>query len=118
MTALLAFPALAFVLLGAHFYRASAWLGLVACVLLLLLLAWRRPWVPRMLQLGLLLGAVEWLWSGAWLVQQRLALGQPWKRLALILLVVALCTAASALVFRHEGLRRRFGMRQRPGSPL
>ena len=71
----------------------------------------------RTLQLGLLLGTAEWLWSAFSLVQQRLALGQPWKRLALILLAVALGTAASALVFRHPSLRRRFGSRRAPGRP-
>ena len=81
---------------------------MLACLALLLLLAWRRPWVPRLMQVAMMLGTAEWLWSAFWLVQQRMALGQPWIRMAIILLVVALCTAASALVFRHAGVRRRF----------
>ena len=42
------------------------------------------------------------------LVQQRLALGQPWQRMALILCAVAAFTAASALVFRSAALRARY----------
>ena len=81
---------------------------MLACLALLLLLAWRRPWVPRLMQVAMMLGTAEWLWSAFWLVQQRMALGQPWIRMAIILLVVALFTAASALVFWHAGVRRRF----------
>lgn len=102
-------PAVSLAVLGAHFYRSGS-LPLVAlCVLLLvLMLVLRRIWVLRLLQMGLLLGAAEWLWTTFMLVQQRLALGQPWQRLAVILLAVALVTALSALVFRHPRLRQRF----------
>ena len=40
----------------------------------------------------------------------RIALGQPWTRLALILGAVALFTAASALVFSHRRLATRFAL--------
>jgi len=116
MNALLLLPALALSLLGAHFYRAAAWPLLGLCVLLVLLLAWPRAWVARLVQVALVLGALEWLWTAFWLVQQRLALGQPWLRLALILGAVAVFTAASALVFRSVALRRRYGRaRHAPG---
>ena len=109
MNALLLLPLLALGLLGAHFYRAAAWPLVGLCVVLVVLLAWRRAWVARLVQVALVLGALEWLWTAFWLVQQRLALGQPWLRLALILGAVAALTAASALVFRSAALRRRYG---------
>ena len=108
MTALLLLPALALSLLGAHFYRAAAWPLVGLCVVLAVLLAWPRAWVARLVQAALVLGALEWLWTALWLVQQRLALGQPWLRLALILGAVAVFTAASALVFRSVALRARY----------
>jgi len=43
------------------------------------------------------------------LAQQRLALGQPWQRMALILLAVAVFTAASALVLNQRRVRQRYG---------
>jgi len=98
-------PALALVTLAAHFYRAAAWMALLACLVLALLLMLRRPWVPTLLQACLLIGAVQWLWTASMLVQQRMAMSQPWLRLALILGVVALLTAASALVFRRPPVR-------------
>lgn len=108
MRALLLLPALALSLLGAHFYRASTWPLVLACGVLLVLLAWPRVWVARLVQTALVLGAAEWLWTAFLLAQQRLALGQPWLRMALILGAVAVFTAASALVFRSTALRARY----------
>ena len=116
MTALVLLPALALGLLGAHFYRAAAWPLAGLCVVLVVLLAWPRAWVARLVQGALVLGALEWLWTAWWLVQQRLALGQPWLRLAFILGVVAVFTVASALVFRSAALRARYG-RAAPSAP-
>lgn len=111
MKTLLLLPALALTLLGAHFYRAAAWPLVGLCVVLLLLLvvqlARPRAGSARLVQVALVLGALEWLWTAFLLVQQRLALGQPWLRLALILGAVAVFTAASALVFRSAALRGR-----------
>jgi len=103
-------PALALLLLAAHFYRAAAWPLLAVTLGLLALLALRRSWVPGLLQLALLAGAAEWLWTAALLAQQRLALGQPWLRMALILGAVALLTLAAALVFRSAALKSRYGL--------
>lgn len=101
-------PALALLLLAAHFYRAAAWPLVLLTLGLLGLLALRRRWVPRLLQVALLAGAGEWLWTAALLAQQRLALGQPWLRMALILGGVALLTLAAALVFRSAALKSRY----------
>jgi hypothetical protein len=105
---LLLWPALALILLGAHFYRAAAWPLVLLCLVLVALLAWPRAWVARLVQATLVLGAVEWLWTAVLLLQQRQALGQPWLRMSLILGAVALFTAGAALVFRHAAVRARY----------
>jgi len=97
-------PAMSFMLLGAHFFRAGQWPLLLVCVLLLPLLLVRSAWVPRLMQACLLAGSLEWAWTAFVLAQQRMALGQPWMRLVAILGAVAIFTAASALAF---GMRRR-----------
>ncbi|MBA4176836.1 MAG: hypothetical protein C0505_09785 [Leptothrix sp. (in: Bacteria)] len=102
-------PTLALLVLAAHFYRAAALPLVAACVALVALQALRRPWVPHVLQLALLAGAVEWAWTAAMLVQQRLALGLPWQRMAIILGVVALATLGAAAVFRSARLKARYG---------
>src|SRR5512136_247639 len=107
----LLFPAASFALLGAHFHRAGNWPLMLACALPVGLLALPRPWVARLVQVALAIGALEWLWTLFALVQTRVALGQPWLRLALILGAVAVFTAASAGVFRRQPLRERYRLR-------
>lgn len=110
MPALLILPTLALALLGAHFYRAGTWPAVLACVgLVAVMVLWRRPWVPRLLQAGLALGTLEWLWTTFVLAQQRLALGQPWLRMTLILLAVTVFTAVSAWVMSQRRVRQRYG---------
>ena len=101
-------PALAFVLLAAHFHRAGQTLLSAAALTPLVLLAWPRPWAARIAQAGLVLAAIEWLRTAAALISLRLSLGQPYLRLALILGAVALLTAAGLLVFRNQRVRRYF----------
>ena len=107
---LLIVPGFALALLGAHFYRAGLWPLMLACLVLVALLAWPRAWVARLVQVCLVAGAMEWVWAAYGYVQQRIALGQPWARLALILGAVALLTAGAALMFRSERLRKRFAL--------
>lgn len=119
MTALLLLPPVfSLLVLGAHFLRAQQWLWVAACAVLIALLAVPRAWVARLAVVALLLGTLEWAWTAALLAQQRLALGQPWQRMVLILAVVAVLTAASTLVFRHRRLRERYriGIGARPKS--
>lgn len=92
--------ALSALVLAAHFYRARS-LGLVAVSLVIpFLLLLRRRWSARAVQAGLLLGAVEWVRTLAFFVGQRMEAGRPWARLAVILGVVAVLTALSALAVR------------------
>jgi hypothetical protein len=103
------FPVIiSFVLMAAHFVRAGHMPIAIVLLSLLLLLGLRKTWVPRVIQLTLLLGAVEWVRTLLSVAQLRVELGTPWTRMALILGVVALFTALSCLVFRSRALRERF----------
>lgn len=87
-------------LLAAHFYRSRS-LALVALSLAMpLLLLVRERWSARLVQAGLVLGALEWLRTLAFFAGQRMEVGRPWARLAVILGVVAAATALSALAVR------------------
>ena len=101
--------ALSLAALAAHFHRAANLPLALLCVAMIGLLAWPQGWAARSVQIGLAAGTLDWAWTGFALVQQRLALGLPWARLALILGTVTLATAASALLFEHPRLRARFG---------
>jgi ABC-type dipeptide/oligopeptide/nickel transport system permease component len=106
--ALLVLPSLAAILLAAHFYRAGQLVLAALSVGALALLAVPRPWAARVLQVALLAGALEWLRTLALFASARMAMGQPYLRLALILVAVAAFTAVSAVVFQQSALRRRY----------
>jgi pheromone shutdown protein TraB len=101
-------PAIAALVLAAHFYRAGNLVvaGLAAALVALLFVP--RGWAARIVQLGLAVGALEWVLTLVRLIEARQSMGQPYARLALILGAVALGTALSALVFRARSLRQRF----------
>jgi hypothetical protein len=109
MNALRLLPVIfSFLLLGAHFYRAGQPVLVGLCLAAPWLLLLPKPWVPRLFQALLALGALEWLRTLYAFASMRIAFEQPWGRLAAILGAVALLTALSALVFRNRMLRRRY----------
>jgi len=92
---------LSLVVLGAHFMRYDSSAGVV-----------RQPWVARLVQTALILGALEWLWTLFELIQVRTALGQPFIRMAVIIGSVAAATLISALLFESQTMKRIY----KPGS--
>lgn len=108
MQALLIAPVASLLLLAAHCLRSYGLVPALACLMLAALPLFRRSWVPRTVQLVLAVGTIEWCVTTIVFVQERIALGRPWTRLALILGALTVLTAASALVFRHPALRARF----------
>jgi len=94
------------VVLGAHFLRYEGFIGVVGSLLLIGLLFIRQAWVARLVQVALVLGAIEWLRTLYMLAQARAALGQPATRMILILGVVAAVTFCSALLFQSKTLKK------------
>ena len=97
---------LSFLLLGAHFLRYGNSIGVSAALVLIALLFLRRPWVARLMQVVLVLGALEWLRTMYDLAQIRALHGQPYGRMLVILGVVAAVTLCSALVFQSATLKK------------
>jgi hypothetical protein len=111
MFALLASPiVLSALLLAAHFLRGGQAALVSLCLALPLLLAVRRPWAGWLITVGLGLGGLEWLLTLIDIAQQRMAMGEPWLRMAAILGTVTLLTVASALTPRHRHLARHFSV--------
>jgi ferredoxin len=106
----LAAPLLALVALAAHFLRSEQPALVAVCLVLPALLASRRRWAMRLVQLALVAGALVWLRTLLALARPRAMLGMPWSRLAIILGSVALLTAASALVFERRSVRARYSL--------
>ena len=93
---------------GAHFWR-SGQPGLAAACLVLSALAWSRAaWIRQLLLLVLPLLAARWIWSAGQFVQMRILMGEPWHRLAVILLAVALLTALATWPLLREAAQQRY----------
>ena len=89
-------PALALLLLAAHFFRGGLFaLAALSCGLITLLFV-PRPWTALVLRTALALGSIEWLRT-AWDIAGRRALaGQPYTRMLLIMGAVAAFTIVAA----------------------
>jgi hypothetical protein len=105
---------LSLVVLGAHFMRYGNSVGVAAALVLIALLIVHRPWVARLMQVVLVLGALEWVYTIYELVQVRAAQGQPFTRMVVILGVVAAVTFLSALLFQTPALKETYRL-DRPG---
>lgn len=96
---------LSLIVLGAHFMRYGNHAGVYIAAALIGLLFLRQAWVARLVQVVLVLGALEWLRTLYGLVELRAAMGQPYARMVIILGVVALVTLCSALLLQTKSLR-------------
>ncbi len=111
MTVLRLMPVfLSAVVLAAHFSRADNFPMIVFSLIAPAILLVRRPWIARAFQVVLVCGALEWVRTMIAIAAQRQATGEPWTRMAVILGVVALVTALSALVFQTKSLRARYSL--------
>ena len=107
MTFLLYVPVvLSLLMLGAHFLRDQSHIGVAVSLLLVGLLFIRRAWVARLVQVALVLGALEWLHTLYVLAKFRAAMGQPATRMIVILGVVAAVTFCSALLLQSARMKR------------
>ena len=104
---------LSLVILGAHFMRYGNFAGVFVFSGLIALLFVRRAWVARLMQVVLVLGALEWVRTLYELVQIRAALGQPFIRMTLILGVVVAVSFCSALLFQLPALKRIYRLDHR-----
>ena len=102
---------LSYLLMAAHLFRGHHYLLMVLAALAPLLLMIPRQWVARVMQVGLVIATAEWLRTIVFLVQERMAFGQPYARMALILGAVALITMGSAFVFYRDALSRRYKLK-------
>ena len=95
-------------LLAAHFGRAGLFALQYVCVLIPFLLFWKSKIAARIIQIYLVLGGLEWFRITVHYIKIRMASGEPWLRLLIILGVVAILTMATALVFRSKSMKDRY----------
>lgn len=95
-------------LMAAHVLRTVGLTAALVVMLLPLVLSVRQPWVPLFMQGALGLAVLEWVRTAVVLAQGRMAEGEPWLRMVVILGAVVAVTAAAVLVFRQPAVRRYF----------
>jgi hypothetical protein len=100
---------LSLVVLAAHFLRYWSSIGVFAALLLIGLLFLRQPWVPRVMQVVLVLGTIEWLRTMYEIAHMRALHGQPYGRMLVILGIVAAVTLCAALLFQSATLKKIYG---------
>jgi len=100
---------LSLVVLAAHFLRYGSSIGVFAALLLIGLLLLRQPWVPRVMQVVLVLGTIEWLRTMYEIAHMRSLHGQPYGRMLVILGIVAAVTLCAALLFQSATLKKIYG---------
>jgi hypothetical protein len=101
-------PIFTILLLTVHFFRGNNLPAVIIFFLLLLVLFVQRPGAARIVQVGLLLGSIEWVRTTISLVCARIDMGEPFIRLAFILGGVSLLTACSAIVFQTPKIKTYF----------
>lgn len=100
--------AIAALLLGAHFFRASNFLLVALCLATPLLFLYKTRWSLILLQLTAYGATASWLWAALQLVEFRQQAGRPWTAAALILGAVALFTLAAGLLMNSRCMRERY----------
>lgn len=94
-----------FILLTAHFSRAGILFLAILSLSLPFLLFVKKVWVVRLIQLMLVLGALEWLRVMYVYIELRMQIGEPYLKLVIILSVISLITALSALIFQTKDIK-------------
>lgn len=97
---------LSLLILGAHFMRYGNNIGIAGVLVSIAMLFIRQWWVARLMQVVLVLGALEWAYTIWELVMLRSAHGLPYIRMVVILGTVAAVTLCSALLFQTATLKK------------
>jgi hypothetical protein len=112
MALLLPLPIIAsFLLIGAHFLRASHLLLVSLSLIFPFLLLVRRRWAARTIQLALVCAALEWGRTLIEIWREGVAFGEPYLRLMLFLGAVIALTLGSALIFHSPAMNRRYRLK-------
>jgi peptidoglycan biosynthesis protein MviN/MurJ (putative lipid II flippase) len=93
---------LSFLLVAAHFSRADQTIPAIVALIFPLLLLIRKRIIIRLFQVVLILAGAEWIRAMLGYIEVRKTLGDDYIRLAVILSVVAIYTAASGLFLQNK----------------
>ena len=115
---LLTFATLSLLLLAAHFLRYGEWGLCFAIVSLIALTFYRLAWVRWIVIAVLAIGVMVWADTGMNLINMRMAFGQPWDRLGLIIGSVIVLTAVAGSMLLTENGKNHFNRDTELAVPL
>ncbi len=95
-------------LLIAHFLREGKIFLAVLYLLLPFLFFIKKKWSLIFLQISAYLGVIVWLQTVFMLISERIDLGIPWLRMAIILGVVTIFTLLSGLLLNSKIIKSRY----------
>lgn len=95
-------------LMAAHLGRANMFILQIVSLLIPFILFWKSKISARAMQLFLIIYGLEWIRTINYYAQIRIAKGEDWFRLAIILGVVALINFATVFVFRTRSMKERY----------
>ncbi|MBI5675832.1 MAG: hypothetical protein HZC48_08430 [Nitrospirae bacterium] len=99
---------LASLMLSAHFYRHWNYPLMIVSLLAPCLLLIKRRWGLIAVQSFAAFGGVVWTLTIIDIAKERMATGQPWGKMAMILGAVALFTAASGLILNAKKIKEKY----------
>lgn len=95
-------------LIAAHLMRMGSMPLVILSLAFPFFLLIKKPWAAKLVQVCLLLATLEWIRTLVQLVSQRIESQTPWTRLAIILAIVTIWTAASACIFFTKTIKARY----------
>jgi hypothetical protein len=108
MTKYLILPIISSVLLAAHFSRVDLNLLVPLALLFPFLFLIKRKWIIRIYQIYLICGGLIWIERLLLLRRIRIAVGESWTIMAIILGFVALITLLSALRLQNKKVLKNY----------
>ena len=97
-------------IMAAHLGRANMFVLQIISLLIPFILIWKNKFSARAMQLFIFIYGIEWIRTIHYYSQIRIAKGENWSRLAIILGIVALLNFATILVFRTKSMKERYGI--------
>ncbi|BBB33642.1 4Fe-4S ferredoxin [Thermotomaculum hydrothermale] len=107
---------LSMVILAAHFSRHNIPNLTLFTLFFPLILFSKREWVKKVTLVFLILGFFEWIRTTYILTMVRIQIHQPFIRMIIILVTVAILTLISGLVFKTERLKKRYSQNSNTAS--
>jgi len=99
---------IAALLLAAHFMREGNYIFMMLCLAVPLFFLFKKRWVLIFLQLAAYVGGLTWIMITVDFVRERMYLGEPWRRLVMILGPVAVVTIVSGLLLNSRVMKERY----------